>query len=134
MSLRPPPSINVPITPNKFTNVWKLPSNKQLVLDYCSCSISDAFQKTGWSKLTTGGVLYLDTRLQMHSRVEKIHVFSSGYISIIGRNTPDDCPGLPLTYCGSHSVELAVAQILYYGNFVLQNSTLRCSLLFGYVV
>ena len=97
MSLSPLPSINVPIAPNKFMKVWKLPNNSTASLiglvSATSCNSWDAFQNRGWSNVTTGVKLYLDARLQIYRRLEYMHVLSPEYISIIGRKNIDDCPG-----------------------------------------
>ena len=90
-------SISVHIAPSRFINVWKPPGISTMsfreVSFGASMMISAAFQWSGWSNVIIGGELCFIARLQTKSKVDKMHVLSPEYRSIIGRNTTEDCTG-----------------------------------------
>ena len=96
MSLRPLPSIKVPMAPNRFINEWNYRVTRQhLSLDYRVQqlhSLSQTLSKKR-SNVTTIAILCFDVRVHMYSNVDRLHVLSTGDMSIMGKNSTDDCPG-----------------------------------------
>lgn len=82
---------------SRFMKVWKPPSIKTMLfrglLFGASVMISAAFQYSSWSNVIINGSLCLIARSQIKYKVDKVHVLSPEYRSIIGRNTTDDWPG-----------------------------------------
>lgn len=82
---------------SRFIKVWKPPSIKNMLfrgpLFGASMMISAAFQYSGWSNVVICGTLCLIVRSQIKYKVDKVHVLSPEYRSVIGSNTTDDWPG-----------------------------------------
>ena len=51
---------------------------------------SEALKNNGWSNVITGEIVCLSARLQMYVSVERMQVWSPGYISIMGRKCTFD--------------------------------------------
>jgi len=84
------------MAPSTPISVWKLPKINMIAFNKLSFGallmISDAFQSKGLSKVIIGEILFFSARLQIYVRVERMHVGSPGYISIIGKNVTENLP------------------------------------------
>ena len=97
MSCIPEHCMICPMHPRKLISMWNGPSLKMIFFSALSTSSERinlvAFHLRGWSKVTIGSFWYFKACSDTKCKVEKIHVSSEGFISIIVMKITVDFPG-----------------------------------------